>query len=60
MDLSGLEVILSEVDVDQPSHMDIGGHKICAEIRALKKQFKKALKIILDDRYDNLRRKEDE
>lgn len=49
MDVQRLKEIIGEVDIKLPTHFDIGGHKVCEEIRKLKVHFKEALDIIVKD-----------
>lgn len=49
MDIQRLKDIADEVEPKLPTHLDIGGHKVCAEIRTLKAQFREVLGILIED-----------
>ena len=57
MDVKALMEIADDIEARMPEYMDLGGHKVCAEIRKLKEQFRELLNILIVDQEDKNRKK---
>ena len=59
MDVKALMEIADDIEERMPEYMDLGGHKVCAEIRKLKGQFRELLNMLIVDQEKKDRRKKD-
>ena len=58
MDVKELIEIADDIEARTPEYMDLGGHKVCGEIRKIKEQFRELLNIlIVDQESKNKKRK---
>ena len=52
MDVKELMEIADGIEARTPEYLDIGGHKVCADIRKLKEQFRHLLDMLIVDQEE--------
>ena len=60
MDVKALMEIADDIEARIPEYMDLGGHKVCAEIRKIKEQFRELLNILIVDQESKNKKKKRE
>ena len=56
MDIKALMELADDIEPRTPEFLDIGGHKVCADIRELKGQFRELLNMLIVDQEEKNKR----
>ena len=57
MDVKALMEMADDIESRMPEFLDLGGHKVCAEIRKLKEQFRELLNMLIVDQEEKNKKK---